>query len=137
MKYHDYGDKILSDFIIGEIEIMKKKSKKIIFGIIGGIAAAVIIVSLVFVIGDFCYLSRYNANKTTITLAESGTDNIRVMSCNVRCRAIQDLGKKSWYYRAELIAKNLSPCSPISWVSRKSPRSITTILRILCRATTV
>jgi Metal-dependent hydrolase len=91
---------------------MEKEKKKIIKGIIGSIVAAIVVIVLVFVIGNFGYLARYKANKTEISLSASANDNIRVMSCNVRCRAIQDFGKKSWYYRAEFVAKNISNVQP-------------------------
>lgn len=44
--------------------------------------------------------------------SERGTGEIRIMSANVRCLNPQDLGKKSWFYRADLILKNIEAESP-------------------------
>ena len=35
------------------------------------------------------------------------TDEITMMSCNLRCLTPVDFGKKSWFYRAELVMEGI------------------------------
>ena len=45
--------------------------------------------------------------EVSVAGSELKDGEIRVMSCNLRCKNTSDLGKKSWYYRADLIMKNI------------------------------
>ncbi len=88
---------------------------------ITGIVLAVAIVLFIFIMGF--YLPRYWTHKEKLSLVDTPTDSIMIMSCNVRCLAIQDPFKKSWFYRANLVAENLQYVMPdivgfqeVTWV---------------------
>lgn len=61
----------------------------------------------------FCYYPHYKKARTAVTPAlamQSG--EMHVMSANLRCFNPQDIGKKSWFYRADLILKNIEAEAP-------------------------
>lgn len=65
--------------------------------------AAVILCALV-VFG--WYFPKYLVQKEAVHPAPDSS-SVRMMSCNLRCLTPLDLGKKSWFYRADLIAREL------------------------------
>lgn len=85
-----------------------KKSKKIVMSIICIIIALVLAASAVL----FWYFPRYSKNKQKLNITPSGGESINIMSCNIRCANVMDLGKKSWFYRADLIMKNIEKEAP-------------------------
>ena len=60
------------------------------------------------------YYPHYKKAKQSISMDTSALSagEIRIMSANVRCLNPQDLGKKSWFYRADLILKNIAAEAP-------------------------
>ena len=52
-----------------------------------------------------------NKAEYEITVPVQG-NTLRVMSCNVRCINPMDLGKKTWFYRADLVIKNIVNNAP-------------------------
>lgn len=61
----------------------------------------------------FGYYPHYKKAQTTVTpTAAAQSERIRVMSANLRCFNPQDIGKKSWFYRADLILKNIENEAP-------------------------
>lgn len=60
------------------------------------------------------YYPHYKKAKQPIPIDTSALQDgeIRIMSANVRCLNPQDLGKKSWFYRADLILKNIETEAP-------------------------
>lgn len=60
------------------------------------------------------YYPHYKKAKQSISMDTSALSagEIRIMSANVRCLNPQDLGKKSWFYRADLILKNIESEAP-------------------------
>lgn len=60
------------------------------------------------------YYPHYRKAKQPISVDTSmlASGEIRIMSANVRCLNPQDLGKKSWFYRADLILKNIQSETP-------------------------
>lgn len=60
------------------------------------------------------YYPHYKKAKQSISMDTSALSagEIRIMSANVRCLNPQDLGKKSWFYRADLILKNIEAEAP-------------------------
>lgn len=82
--------------------------KKILIGILLLLLAAV----LIFVGSMFFYYPHYLKNKTTVKAEDISDGQIQVMSCNVRCLTPFDSGKKSWFYRADLIIKNIQKNAP-------------------------
>ena len=62
----------------------------------------------------FAYYPHYRKMKAPISVSEANLQpgEVRVMSCNLRCLNPNDLGKKSWFYRADLILKNIESEAP-------------------------
>ena len=60
------------------------------------------------------YYPHYKAEKkpAQFTDIKEFDEPIRVMSANLRCINPQDTGKKSWFYRADLIIKNIENNKP-------------------------
>jgi endonuclease/exonuclease/phosphatase family metal-dependent hydrolase len=87
---------------------MKKKHlKKFLLGFLAGLLA-VLLVAIV-VLG--WYFPKYLRNRQALSMApESG--HITMMSANVRCLTPLDLGKKSWFYRADLLMEDIASQAP-------------------------
>ncbi len=81
-----------------------KPFKKIVIAIVSLLLAVVILgVSSMFV-----YYPHYRQNKQAVTVEDNDErGELRVMSANLRCISPTDFGKKSWFYRADLIIKNV------------------------------
>ena len=58
------------------------------------------------------YFPRYLRNKEAMCLHPETDGSITMMSCNVRCLTPMDLGKKSWFYRADLLMENMEDLAP-------------------------
>ena len=84
---------------------MIKKIIKIISSTIGLLIA-------VFLIIQLWYLPHYWINKKEVSLNSNTNEEITIMSANVRCYAPDDLFKKSWFYRADLIRNNIDEIKP-------------------------
>lgn len=82
--------------------------KKILIGMC--ILLAVAIVGLLVI--ELWYLPRFWFARKDVTLNDENSDEMTVMSCNVRCFAPDDLFKKSWFYRANLIASTIDEVKP-------------------------
>ena len=76
------------------------------------------LISLILVAGiavgaeTFWYYPHAVKYKREYVAARQNTDEIRVMSCNLRCVTPLDFGKKSWFYRADLIFRNIEKENP-------------------------
>ena len=87
----------------------KKKPLKIIMIILALILALVICWSGLM----FWYYPHYKNNKTEIKINEiSNKNEILIMSYNLRCLNPMDLGKKTWFYRADLVIKSIEREQP-------------------------
>lgn len=87
----------------------QKKAGKVILSIFIALLAAI----LVFISIEFFYYSHYKKSKMVFDIsAQNSSSEITVMSSNVRCISPDDLGKKSWLYRADLIIKNVAADAP-------------------------
>lgn len=82
-------------------------AKKIIKSILLALLALLLIA--VVVIG--WYFPRYLRNQKALEL-QPDSNNITMMSCNVRCLTPLDLGEKSWFYRAELMMADIASQAP-------------------------
>lgn len=93
---------------------MSKSKSKIARKIILSVLAVILCVVLALSAVVFFYYPHYRKNKTQIDLSQTAAINgeITVMSCNVRCWSPTDFFKKSWFYRADLVAKNISENTP-------------------------
>ncbi len=87
---------------------MKKKNTavKVISIVLASLLVLVAAASAVI----FWHYPHYAAQKAPIETAQQ--ENIRLMSCNLRCLTPLDLGKKSWYWRADLILEDIEEQSP-------------------------
>ena len=85
-----------------------KMSKKVFLGILCTLLALILAACVVF----FWYFPRYVSQKRTATIQPESHGQITMMSCNLRCLTPLDLGKKSWYYRADLILSDLESAAP-------------------------
>ena len=81
----------------------KNRVKKIIILIISVILALLIAFGVSFV----WYYPHYNSNKEKVIVEVENNGNIRMMSYNLRCISPLDFGKKSWFYRADLIIDDI------------------------------
>lgn len=55
----------------------------------------------------FFYYPLYRNHKVPVRTDSPMQTPLRIMSANVRCLTPNDLGKKSWFYRADLILQNI------------------------------
>lgn len=86
-----------------------KKSLKVLLSAISVLLVLAIIVSVSF----YWYYPHYKKMKKEIEIQDIYYENqLKVMSYNVRCVSPTDLGKKSWFYRADLIMKNIQNEQP-------------------------
>lgn len=85
-----------------------KKAIKVILCIVAVLLAVVICWGGLM----FWHYPHYKEQKRVISASEQSVDEVRVMSCNLRCISPTDLGKKSWFYRADLIIKNIENENP-------------------------
>ena len=86
---------------------MNIKAKKILICTFAGILAII----LIAVIVTGWYFPRYSSRKETVVMNPKA-DAITMMSCNVRCLTPLDLGKKSWFYRADLLVSDVAAQNP-------------------------
>lgn len=80
-----------------------KKAKKIIISIVSVILALLIAFGVSFV----WYYPYYNSNKAQVNVEVENNGGIKMMSYNLRCISPLDFGKKSWFYRADLIIDDI------------------------------
>lgn len=87
-----------------------KKSKKVFLVILSVLLAIIIAVGIII----FGYYPHYKSRKKEITYTSFADSRqpLSVMSCNVRCWNPQDLGKRNWLYRADLIVENIENNTP-------------------------
>ena len=88
---------------------MKKTKKSKILPIILALLLTVIAVVACVL---FRYYPHYRKHKAPVTVDAAQSDEIKIMSYNVRCLTPLDLGKKSWYYRADLIMSDIASEAP-------------------------
>ncbi|MBR4971908.1 MAG: endonuclease/exonuclease/phosphatase family protein [Oscillospiraceae bacterium] len=86
---------------------MKQKISKGILSVLAGLLALLL---LALVITGW-YFPRYLRLKETVQM-QPKAGSITMMSCNVRCLTPMDLGKKSWYYRADLLMDAIASQMP-------------------------
>ena len=83
-----------------------KKAKKVFLGILAGLLAILLVA--VIVLG--WYFPRYLSRKEAVQLQPQG--GVTMISCNVRCLTPLDLGKKSWFDRADLLMQDIAAQAP-------------------------
>ena len=86
---------------------MKKVWKKVLWSAAAFLLAVVL--CAVVVLG--WYFPRYLNRKEMVEITPN-SESITMMSCNVRCLTPLDLGKKSWFYRADLLLSDIVGQAP-------------------------
>lgn len=79
------------------------------------VASVLVVLAFVFIMLEYCYVARFSKNKKELSFdvdAQTEQGQLKVMSANLRCDALFDFGKKTWQYRADLIAKNIEQVKP-------------------------
>lgn len=85
---------------------------KILKKILAAIGILLLTVLLGWAILMFWYFPHYLSNKEEIAIETTTTDEIRIMNYNVRCLSPLDLGKKNWFYRADLLLDSIETAAP-------------------------
>ena len=83
----------------------RKKALKIILALLITLIVSVLVILLF-------YLPRYLTRDVIVTPRISDGEEFTIMSTNVRCYSPTDFFKKSWFYRAELIATDIASVAP-------------------------
>lgn len=83
---------------------MKKIIKRILLGILAFL--------LVWALSFTWYYPHYRNNKQAVSIEIQSAHNIKMMSYNLRCISPTDIGKKSWFYRADLIIDDIEKQKP-------------------------
>ncbi len=86
--------------------------KKFIKFTLLGLVAIILVVAIVLVGNTFLYYGHYKDNKKPVDITIENADNIRMMSCNLRCISPTDWGKKAWFYRADLMMDAIGKQAP-------------------------
>lgn len=86
-----------------------KKALKIVLGIFCALMALILVVGAL----NIMYYPRYkeSTEQFDISAVDHG-EEIYIMSANVRTWSPTDVAKKSWFYRADLIVKNVEQATP-------------------------
>lgn len=81
------------------------KTLKIILKVLAAVLALILVILLF-------YVPKYLIDRRTITPTERDGDEMVIMSTNVRFYNPLDFFKKSWFYRADLIARDIETVAP-------------------------
>lgn len=85
-----------------------KKGKLFLKILLCSVAAAVLCALVVF----YWYWPRYAIRKSPVELQPENNGTVTMMSCNLRCLTPLDLGTKSWFYRADLMVRDIAEQVP-------------------------
>ncbi len=92
---------------------MKKSKKAKAVSVIVSVFCALLALILIVGVFNVMYYSHYNKSKVSFDISEKAQeDSICIMSSNVRTWSPLDMGKKSWFYRADLLIKNIEGEKP-------------------------
>ena len=81
---------------------------RILLALLAIILCAAIVMSAIM----FFYYPRYKKEERNREIEITEKDKIKVMSCNVRCLNPLDRGKRSWFYRANLLLDVIEEAAP-------------------------
>lgn len=77
-----------------------------------GIAILLLIAIVAFLFIQLFYLPSYLMDNSCVEISSEISDEITIMSTNVRCYSPDDLFEKSWFYRAPLIIEDINEVKP-------------------------
>ena len=67
---------------------------------------------VVFLVIQLFYLPKYLIEDHKVEISNENTDELLIMSANVRCYSPDDLFHKSWFYRAHLLIEDVDTVNP-------------------------
>lgn len=71
-----------------------------------------LVLIVAFTMSFVWYYPHYINSKEQVSIQVEDSNNIKMMSYNLRCISPTDLGKKSWFYRADLIIDDIENEKP-------------------------
>lgn len=80
--------------------------------LIKGISILLVVLIVAFLFVQLFYLPKYLLEETKVNVSLEESDEMILMSTNVRCYSPDDLFKKSWFYRAHLIIDDINAVKP-------------------------
>ena len=82
--------------------------------ILKAFGSVLLIAVVAFLVVEIWYLPGFLLSDARVELSETevANDEITIMSANVRCYAPDDLFKKSWFYRADLLIEDVNSVKP-------------------------
>ena len=99
--------------ICGKIKVNFTQRREIMIGkIFKTIGIILLVLIILFLFTQLLYLPRYLTSDAKVELSDDDDGEITIMSTNVRCYSPEDLFKKSWFYRADLIIDDVNSVKP-------------------------
>lgn len=86
--------------------------RRIIKRLVKLVLTIVMALVVAFLVVQCFYLPKCLIEKQKVTLNTNTSEEMTIMSCNVRCYAPDDLFEKSWFYRADLIRQDIDKVQP-------------------------
>ncbi len=80
--------------------------------VLKGILILLLAAIIIFLAVQLFYLPKFLFEDHKVELSNEVTDEITIMSANVRCYSPDDLFEKSWFYRAHLIIEDVNTVKP-------------------------
>ena len=80
--------------------------------ILQGLLILILVAILIFLAVQLFYLPKFHFEDHKVEISTEQTDEMVIMSTNVRCYAPDDLFEKSWFYRAHLIVEDVNKVKP-------------------------
>ena len=82
--------------------------------ILKALGSILLLAIVAFLVVELWYLPRFLLSDARVELpkTEAADGEITIMSANVRCYAPDDLFKKSWFYRADLLIEDVNSVKP-------------------------
>lgn len=77
-----------------------------------GILIFLLVVIIAFLVTQLTYLPKYLIEDVKVELSSESSEEMTIMSTNVRCYAPDDMFQKSWFYRAHLIIEDINSVKP-------------------------
>ncbi len=88
---------------------MKRYAKRFLIAFVSILLVFIILWGAVI----YVYYPHYVKNKKEIKISNNiNTDEITIMSYNIRCHAPNDFGHKNWFYRADLVVDTIEKAQP-------------------------
>ena len=81
-------------------------------GILKGFLIFLLAAILIFLFIQLFYLPKYLIEEHKVVISNESSDELTIMSTNVRCYAPDDLFQKSWFYRAHLLIEDVNTVKP-------------------------